>query len=380
MIVRKLEKKILNRLGDKKALVILGPRQVGKTTLLKVVFKNVDKVLWLNGDNAKTRLLFDEISVELLKNIIGNNKYIIIDEAQRIKNIGIKMKLITDQIDGVQLIATGSSSLDLSNEIKEPLTGRKWEYKMFPVSFGEMVDTHGFYNENLLLDDRLIYGYYPDVVTAKDDKVEILNLLASDYLYKDILQWNKIKRADKITKLLQLLAYQVGNQVNYSELGRSVGLDNETVESYIDILEKAFIIFRLNSFSRNHRKELKKSKKIFFYDNGIRNALIANFSPLALRNDVGALWENFLISERLKYTNYENIYANKYFWRTSTQQEIDYIEDRDGKLFAYEFKWSPNAKAKSPKMFTNAYPDSELLVVSQGNYSEFLQGKNEFFS
>ncbi|HHB79854.1 MAG TPA: ATP-binding protein [Saprospiraceae bacterium] len=372
MILRQLDKEIRNRLGDKKAIILLGARQTGKTTLLKAILSNRADVIWFNGDNSTDRLAFADVTVERLKKMIGRNRFVVIDEAQRISDIGIKMKLITDQIQSTQLIASGSSSFELANKINEPLTGRKWEYQIFPLSFSEMVAHSGLYQELKSLEDRLVFGYYPDVVTSEHDKMKTLFSLASDYLYKDILAWNKIKSSDKILKLLQALAYQLGNQVSYAELGRIVGLDNETVESYIDLLEKAFIVFRLPSFSRNLRTELKKSRKIYFYDNGIRNAVISNFNTLSMRNDTGALWENFLISERIKYTSYENIFSNKYFWRTTTQQEIDYIEQREGKLFAYEFKWSKKAKAKFPSSFLNHYPNAETQIVHQDNFEGFL--------
>ena len=372
MIKRILEAKIRKRIGSNKAIVLLGARQTGKTTLLKTIFEDKPDVLWLNGDSPETRLTFEDITIKRLKKIIGRNKFVIIDEAQRIKDIGIKMKLIIDQFPNIQLVTSGSSSFELANEINEPLTGRKWAYKLYPISYKELLDHYGYYYEKLELENRLIFGSYPEVVTADEDKIEILNTLASDYLYKDILVWNKIKKADKILKLLQALAFQVGSQVSYKEIGKTIGLDNQTVESYIDLLEKAFVIFRLPSFSRNVRNELKKSKKIYFYDNGIRNAIIANFNSLSLRNDIGALWENFLISERIKHTAYNNIYCNKYFWRTTAQKEIDYIEERDGKLYAFEFKWNNMRKTKLPKTFLNAYPDSKTQVIHQDNFEAFL--------
>ncbi len=372
MIKRIIENKIESKLGTKKAIIVLGARQTGKTTLLNSIFHQKKNVLWLNGDSPEVRLNFQDINVNKLKNIIGNNKYIVIDEAQMISDIGLKMKLITDYIDDVQLIASGSSSFELANKVNEPLTGRKWEFKLFPVSFKEMVDYHGYWEEYNQLENRMIYGYYPDVVLAKKDKIELLNSLTSDYLYKDILIWNKIKKSDKLLKLLQALAFQIGNQVSYSELGLLSGLNNETVESYIDLLQKSFVIFKLPSFSRNLRNELKKSKKIYFYDNGIRNAIIANFNSLNLRNDVGALWENFIISERMKHTNYNNLYSNKYFWRTLKQKEIDYIEEYDGKLHAYEFKWNKKAKAKPPKSFISTYPDSDFQLINPDNFESFI--------
>ncbi len=372
MIKRIIENKIESKLGTKKAIIVLGARQTGKTTLLNSIFHHKKNVLWLNGDSPEVRLNFQNINVNKLKNIIGNNKYIVIDEAQMISDIGLKMKLITDYIEDVQLIASGSSSFELANKVNEPLTGRKWEFNLFPLSFKEMVDYHGYWEEYNQLENRMIYGYYPDVVLAKKDKIELLNSLTSDYLYKDILIWNKIKKSDKLLKLLQALAFQVGNQVSYSELGLLSGLNNETVESYIDLLQKSFVIFKLPSFSRNLRNELKKSKKIYFYDNGIRNAIIANFNSLNLRNDVGALWENFIISERMKHTNYNNLYSNKYFWRTLKQKEIDYIEEYDGKLHAYEFKWNKKAKVKPPKAFISTYPDSDFQLINPENFESFI--------
>jgi len=372
MIKRIIEKKIESKFDTKKAIIILGARQTGKTTLLKSIFLNKKNVLWLNGDDPAVRLNFQNISINKLRNIVGDKKYIVIDEAQMISDIGLKMKLITDYFDNIQLIASGSSSFELANRVNEPLTGRKWEFKLFPLSFKEMVDYHGYWEEYNQLENRMIYGYYPDVVLSENNKIEILNSLASDYLYKDILIWNKIKKSDKLLKLLQALAFQVGSQVSYSELGLMCGLNHETVESYIDLLQKSFVIFKLTSFSRNLRNELKKSKKIYFYDNGIRNAIIANFNPIILRNDIGALWENFIISERIKYTSYNNLYSNKYFWRTNKQKEIDYIEEYGGKLHAYEFKWNKKVKLKVPKSFISTYPDAELQIINPDNFGPFI--------
>ncbi len=376
MIDRLLENSIKDKFFKGKAIILLGARQVGKTTLFKKLASSLDSVLWLNADNFEVQTLFEASSSTRFKSIIKNNKVIIIDEAQRIKNIGIKLKIIIDEIENVQLIATGSSSFDLANEINEPLTGRKYEFKMFPVSFEEMVKHHGLLEELNQLEHRMVFGYYPDVVTNKDDAADILKLLADSYLFKDILIWNKIKKSDRIIKLLQALAFQIGNQVSYNELGKIVGLNSETVESYIQLLEKSYIIFRLGTYSRNLRSELKKSKKIYFYDNGIRNAVISNLNPLELRNDKGALWENFIISERKKYLAYHNIYTNSYFWRTHAQQEIDYIEEREGKVFAYEFKWSKHKKARIPKTFTNAYPEATSKIISPENFEEFIMYEN----
>ena len=372
MIQRLLKKNIENIFFKGKAIILLGARQVGKTTLLKEISANKDSILWINADNIEDRELFNNPSSVRLKAIIGNKKIVIIDEAQRIEDVGIKLKLITDEIQNIQLIVTGSSAFELSNKINESLTGRKFEYQLFPLSFTELVNFTDLFSEIKMLNHRLIYGSYPDIINNPGNEKEILQQLTNSYLYKDILEWNKIKKSDKLIKLLQAIAFQVGNQVSYHELGQIVGLNSETIESYINLLEQSFVIFRLSSFSRNLRNELKKSRKIYFYDNGVRNALISNYNPIGLRNDIGALWENYLISERLKYTSYNKIYSNKYFWRTHAGQEIDYIEEREGKLFAYEFKWNDKKKVKIPNSFNNAYPNSNFEVLSPSNYESFI--------
>ncbi|MFI3286089.1 MAG: ATP-binding protein [Rikenellaceae bacterium] len=371
MVDRVIKDAITAKLGSKKAIILMGARQTGKTTLLRELFSAEEAILWLNGDEADVRELFDNVTSTRLKAIIGNKKVVVIDEAQRIEDIGLKLKLITDNIPDVQLVATGSSSFDLANKVNEPLTGRKWEYKIFPISFAEMVSHHGLMEEKRLLPHRLIYGYYPDVVTSQGEEKEILKQLSDSYLYKDILMWEQIKKPDKLLKLLQALAFQVGSQVSYNELAQLCGLDSKTVEKYILLLEQTFVIFRLSSFSRNLRNELKSSKKIYFYDNGIRNALIANFAQAELRGDMGALWENFLISERMKNNHYSNRWCNSWFWRTAQQQEIDYVEEEDGAIRAYEFKWNPKAKAKAPAKFLESY-GSEFSVVHPGNVDDFL--------
>lgn len=372
MIERELSKNITEKLHKNKAIILLGARQVGKTTLLKNLIKDTKNVLWINADNIEDRALFEAPSATRLKTLLSAYKIIIIDEAQRIHNIGIKLKLITDEIKNIQLIATGSSAFELSNTINEPLTGRKFEYKMYPLSFNELVKDTNLLDEIKMLPNRLIYGSYPDVINNAGNEKEILQQLTDSYLYKDILEWNKIKKSDKIIKLLQALSFQVGNQVSYHELGQIVGLNSETVESYINLLEQSFVIFKLSSFSRNLRNELKKSNKFYFYDNGIRNSLIANYNPLNLRNDVGALWENYLMSERIKYCSYNNIYSNKYFWRTHSGQEIDYIEERDGNLFAYEFKWNKKKQVKVPIAFKKGYESFSFNVITNENYETFL--------
>lgn len=372
MVIRELENIIKKRLNTGKAIVILGARQVGKTTLLKTLFGSSNEVLWLNGDEMDVQSLFSAISATRLKAIFGNKKTVIIDEAQRIHDIGLRMKLITDQIPEVQLVATGSSAFELANQLNEPLTGRKWEYKLYPISFGEMVKHHGLLEEKRLLSHRMVYGYYPDVINNTGIEKEILKQLSDSYLYKDLLLLGQIKKPEGLIKLLQGLAFQVGAQVSYNELSQLCGLDAKTVEKYIVLLEQAFIIFRLGSFSRNLRNELKKSRKIYFYDNGIRNALIANFNQIENRTDTGALWENFLVSERIKYLDYSQKWVNYWYWRTKEQQEIDFIEEANGQLVAYEFKWNPLTKVKKPASFTQAYPAAQFEVIHRDNFENFL--------
>jgi predicted AAA+ superfamily ATPase len=372
MIQRKLSEVISSRLFSGKAILLIGARQVGKTTLLKQLISDKDKALWFNADEFSVRNLFENVSVERFRTLFGDAKIVIIDEAQRIENIGIKLKLITDQLTDIQLIATGSSAFELSNKINEPLTGRKWEYELYPLSFGEMVAHHGYFEEYKHLPVRLIYGYYPDVVNNPGSEKQILHQLTESYLYKDILEWERIKKPDKLLKLLQALAFQVGSQVSFNELSNLIEIDKITVEKYIILLEQSKVIFRLSSLSRNLRNELKMSRKIYFYDNGIRNALISNFSEMEMRTDTGALWENFMISERIKLLQYNEIWANKWFWRTSAQQEVDYIEEADGKMTAYEFKWNPAKKARITKVFSNAYPAADLKVINRDNFDQFL--------
>lgn len=372
MIDRALKERIQSKLFKGKAILLMGARQIGKTTLLKSVFGTGEDILWFNGDETDVQELFANASATRLKAYFGKKKIIVIDEAQRIRDIGLRMKLITDSIPEVQLVATGSSAFELANRVNEPLTGRKWEYKMYPLSFSEMVRHHGLLEEKRLLPHRLVYGYYPEVVTHPGSEIEILKHLSDSYLYKDILAWEQIQKPDKLLKLLQALAFQVGSQVSYNELGQMCGLDSKTVEKYIVLLEQTYVIFRLGSFSRNLRNELKSSKKIYFYDNGIRNAVIANFNPVESRSDTGALWENFLVSERIKFLNYTQKWANYWYWRTKEQKEIDWIEEANDQLTAYEFKWNARAKVKSPQLFLKTYPGSGFKIISPDNLEDFL--------
>ncbi|MDR0822924.1 MAG: AAA family ATPase [Endomicrobium sp.] len=372
MIKRLISQSIKEKLFKGKVILIMGARQVGKTTLLKTFFQDDSSVYWLNGDELDVQSLFENINAQRLKSIFADKKCVIIDEAQRIKDIGLKLKIIADQIPDIQLIATGSSSFDLANKVNEPLTGRKWEYIMYPLSFAEMVKQNGLLEEKRLIPQRLIYGYYPDTINHLGGEKEVLKLLSDSYLYKDILIWEQIKKPEKLLKLLQALAFQIGSQVSYSELGQICSLDTKTIEKYIVLLEQCFVIFRLGSFSRNLRNELKFSRKIYFYDNGIRNSIISDFSFVENRSDIGALWENFLVAERKKVLAYNNLYTNTWFWRTTEQKEIDYIEESDGQIQAFEFKWNPEAKYKIPKQFTLKYPDACVKIITPNNMEEFL--------
>lgn len=358
------------RIGSGKAIIVIGPRQVGKTTLVESILKTKDYLL-LDGDDPKTRTLLTSPNTEQIRSIIGKHKFVFIDEAQRIEEIGLTMKIITDRFKNVQLIASGSSSFDLSNKINEPLTGRKWEYKLFPISWEEYENHHGYLFAQQQLENRLLYGLYPDVANHPGDEVSILKNLVNSYLYKDILSFAEIRKPEVLDKLVQALALQLGSEVNYSELAQIVNVDKNTISKYIDLLQKGYIIFQLGSFSRNVRNEIKTNKKIYFYDNGVRNMVIGNFDTIELRTDKGALWENFLISERVKQIEYKQSLARYYFWRTKQQQEVDFVEDVGGKIYGYEFKWKKKKNIRLPKTFTDAYK-AESKVIDNDNFREFV--------
>lgn len=374
MIVRLGAERFHAAVKSKKVIILLGARQVGKTTLLKSLFNASDSVLWLNGDELDVQNLFASLSAQRFKAYLGNKKILVIDEAQRIADIGLRLKLIADSIPDIQVFATGSSSFDLANRVNEPLTGRKREFHLYPLSFKELVENSDLLSEKRMIPHRLVFGSYPEVVTSQGNEIEVLKELSQSYLYKDILTFEKIRHSEKLVKLLQALAWQIGSQVSYNELAQICSMDAKTVEHYITILEQAFIIFRLGTFSRNLRNELKNSRKIYFYDNGIRNAIIANFSQIENRNDAGALWENYLVSERLKKNEYEGNMENHWFWRTKEQQEVDYLEETNGNLSAFEFKWSDAAakKARLPLTFSRSYKDAEFSVISPQNVEYFL--------
>ena len=372
LINRDLRSQLLEKWNSRKVLVVIGPRQVGKTTLVRSLCEKEGDYLFINGDDAEDRVVLENAGKTKLEQIIGTNKTVFIDEAQRIKDIGLILKIIYDQIKGVRLIASGSSAFDLANEVNEPLTGRKWEFIMFPLSWNELNQHFGYFQHVKNLEQYLIYGLYPEVV-VNTNKEEILIQLSGSYLYKDLLQYKSIRKSDVLDKLLLALALQVGSEVNYNELAQTVGADRATIEQYITLLEKVFVIFRLNPLARNVRNEINTSRKIYFYDNGIRNAIIRNFKPLTLRQDVGALWGNYLISERIKFLSTNKINCRYYFWRTYQQQEIDWIEEKDGVFYAYEFKWNPKkTKKKFPVTFTANYKIEKTMVVTPENCHEFL--------
>ena len=373
MIERILQKKLESRIDFKKAILIFGPRQVGKTTLTKALAASLSIPFeYFNGDNMMTKNLWTINNIEALKQSFGNKKLVILDEAQMIEQIGLILKQLIDSELEIQFIITGSSSLTIADKTQEPLTGRKWEYYLYPISCAEMMDYEGIPQFLQKYQKYLIYGMYPEVLVNQQDTQEVLFNLASSYLYKDVLALVGIKRPQLLEKILKALAWQVGSEVSMNELANLVSADVKTVDNYIYLLEQVFVVYRLGTLSRNERNEISTKKKIFFYDNGIRNALIGNFSPIDARNDIGALWENFLMTERKKLLAYHGFYGRTYFWRNKQQAEIDYVEEIDGKIYAFEFKWNPKAKVKFPQAFLDAYQPVETKVISQENFWQWL--------
>jgi predicted AAA+ superfamily ATPase len=375
MIARFLQKNIEEKMFKGKVITLLGARQTGKTTLLKLISKNYSNTIWLNADEYDIQEKFKNPTSTGLKALIGNAELVIIDEAQKISGIGLALKLLIDNYPSIQIVATGSSAFELSNILNEPLTGRKFEFQLYPIATSELNMHHSELIENRMLTHRLIFGYYPDVINNEGNEIDVLKLLADSYLFRDVLMLDNIKKPEKLIKLIKALAFQVGNEVSYNEIGNLIGLDSKTVESYIQILEKSFVIYKLSSFSRNHRNELKNGKKIYFYDNGIRNALISNFQLAEGRQDIGALWENYLIAERIKQNEYLKSYTNSFFWRTKDGLEIDYIEEVNGELKAYEFKWNVNKKHRITSVFSKTYGIEQVIVITPENYMEFVTNK-----
>ena len=328
-------------------------------------------VLFFDGDDPTVRRLLDTPNTEQISQLIGKSKVVFIDEAQRINSIGLTLKIITDQFKDVQLWISGSSSFTLFNELSEPLTGRKWEYELFPISWEEFENHHGRLVAEQQFSSRLIYGMYPDVINNPGDEIEILRNLVSSYLYRDVLAYAEIRKPEVLEKLVLALALQVGHEVNYRKLSETVGVDRNTIQRYIDILEKGYVVYRLRSYSRNLRTEIKKSRKIYFYDNGLRNMIIGNFNSLESRNDIGAIWENFLVSERIKQNRYKFSLGKSYFWRTKAQQEVDYVEEVGAQVFGYEFKWNPKKTVRLPKTFVDKY-QAKVRVIHRENFREFV--------
>lgn len=370
VITRKIQKNIEKKMFNGKIIIIYGARQVGKTTLIKKIQEKYNQdSIYFNCDEPDIReALTDKTSTEL-KFFLGNKKLILLDEAQRVKNIGLTLKLIIDNFPKIQIIATGSSSFELSNKVVEPLTGRKYEFYLYPFSLEELQQLYSDLELDRILEKRIIFGMYPEIVNTNSK--ENLKSITRSYLYKDVVQYQNIRNPEILEKLLQALALQISNEVSYNELADIIGVNKNTVANYVQILEKAFIIFRLKPYSKNLRNELKKLRKIYFYDTGIRNALINNLNPLNLRQDVGSLWENFIISERLKYNNNNNKDKQIYFWRILQQQEIDYLEECNGKLSGFEFKWQKN-KFKKNQIFLTAYKNSSIELINKYNYKNFV--------
>ena len=375
MIQRTLQNVLTQYIGKGKAILLIGARQVGKSTLFHMMTQSMaeDNILWLNCDLQSVRDMLYNPSLAGLQLLINNKSVVVIDEAQRVENIGLTLKVIVDNFPNIQLLVTGSSALDLHSKINEPLTGRKIEYHLFPISTGELYAAKGLITTSEMLETRLIYGSYPDVLFGSLPPEKALTELTESYLYKDILDLEGMRKPAVLQKLLVALALQIGSEVSYHELSKTVEVDSKTVEKYIDILEKCYIVFRLNSFSRNIRTELTKGKKIYFYDLGVRNAVLQAFAPLELRQDKGALWENFFIAERMKYNHYSDRLVKSYFWRTTEKQEIDYIEESNGELHLFEMKWNEKKQStKIPNQFIEQYHPQKTDVITTANYLTYL--------
>ncbi|MFT5917174.1 MAG: putative AAA+ superfamily ATPase [Flammeovirgaceae bacterium] len=374
-LVRDLSENVLRKLQPNKVVIIFGARRVGKTVLVKEILDKIDEpILILNGEDINVHDKLAKRSIENYRQILGSYKFLYIDEAQKIPEIGSKLKLMIDEIEGLRIIISGSSSFDIHKDVGEPLTGRKYTFNLFALSENEYNQVENVISKPDKLHERLVYGNYPELLHLADrtDKADYLNEMVSAYLLKDILAYENIKNSQKIFNLLRLIAFQIGGEVSIQELGSQLGISKNTVEKYLDLLSKVFILHKVEGFSRNLRKEITKNSRWYFLDNGIRNAVIANFNPTRARNDIGALWENYMISERLKFQEYRRISSNNYFWRTYEQQEIDWVEERGGSLFGYEFKWKEQ-HVKTPTQWAKAYPEASLEVIHSGNFGEWLR-------
>ncbi|HRZ42302.1 MAG TPA: ATP-binding protein [Bacteroidales bacterium] len=376
-INRAIRKQFLDRLLPNKVLVLLGARRVGKTLFLKNIAGNdfSEPYLWMNGEDLVARSQLAVRSVEHYRSLVGHHKILIIDEAQKVPYIGLILKLMVDHLEGLKIIATGSSVFDLSNKLGEPLTGRKYTFYLYPFAQMELTPYENRIETRARLEERLVYGTYPELTGLQGltAKAEYLFELVNAYLLKDILEFDGVRNSDKLVKLLRLIAYQTGKEVSLEELGRQLGLSRNTVEKYLDLLSKVFVIYRISGFSRNLRSEISKSHRWYFYDNGIRNALINNFNPLSIRNDMGELWESYVLTERIKYQQYTGKHTNNYFWRTYQQQEIDWIEESSGRIEAYEVKWNPGKNSKPPSAWRTSYPESSFRMITPENYLEWVE-------
>jgi uncharacterized protein len=374
-LVRDLSKNIIRKLQPNKVVIVFGARRVGKTVLVKEILSKINEpVLSLNGEDINVHDKLANRSIENYKQILGSYKLLYIDEAQKIPEIGLKLKLMIDGIDDLKIIISGSSSFDIHKDAGEPLTGRKYSFNLFALSENEFNQVENNITKFDKVRERMVLGNYPELIHIQDreDKIDYLNEMVSSYLLKDILIFENIKNSQKIFNLLRLIAFQIGGEVSLQELGKQLGISKNTVEKYLDLLSKVFILHKVEGFSRNLRKEITKNSRWYFLDNGIRNAVIANFNPIQSRNDIGALWENYMISERLKYQEYNGLSSNNYFWRTYDQQEIDWVEERDGSIFGYELKWK-ESKVKAPIQWKNAYPDASFAVITQNNFNEWVK-------
>jgi len=378
LITRILENQLIKSLIPQKVVILLGPRRVGKTVLIKQVIEKLQEpYLLLNGEDFSVVEILSRRSVQHYKNLLGDKRVLLIDEAQKIPEIGKVLKLMVDEITGIRILVTGSSAFDIDKYTGEPLTGRKKTLNLYPLSEAEYNQIETLIEKRDNLRERLIYGNYPELIHIKDraDKSDYLREIVNSYLLKDILAYENIKSSDKILSLLRLIAFQMGGEVSYQELGKQLSMSKNTVEKYLDLLSKVYVIHKVGGFSRNLRKEVTKSSKWYFYDNGLRNLIIANLNPIELRNDMGQLWENYIISERLKYQQYNRRIVNNYFWRTYDQQEIDWVEERGGKLYGYEFKWNASKKVKVPKGWATNYQESEFKVIHPENYLDWISDK-----
>jgi predicted AAA+ superfamily ATPase len=358
---------------SKKVLLLFGARQVGKTTLVKELISAYPDSRYINCELLQNRAVLNTTNSEKLKFFLGNYKLIVLDEAQSLENIGLILKILYDELPDLQIVVTGSSAFELRNQTSEPLTGRSRQYRLYPLALSELTSKMDRIDVQAKLEQILRFGLYPAVFDLPEQEaLEELNNITSNYLFKDILIFERIKNADILLNLLRALAMQLGSEVSFNELSRLLGISVHTVKRYIDLLEKTFVIFSLSSYSSNPRKEIAKGRKIYFYDLGVRNMIIQNFNPMSLRADAGALWENFCIAERIKVNEYKRRFLNTYFWRTFAKNEIDYLEEYGGNLYAYEFKYNPKAKSRVPKAFSARYPNADYKVISPDNYFEFI--------